>query len=471
MELILQLVNETTLPDGGPVSCRVTGKRNVDIGRAAHLDWTLPDPSRFISGKHCEIHFRDNSYWLNDVSTNGTFLNGAEHRMRSPHQLRNGDRLIIGHYIIVVSVDGQAAVPGSSAGLDASAPQRPAVYGELWNSSGEAPPPIDRQQIMTAKEAARPVNPDFLDWAAAVPEADLSPARSRPSALARVADPEDDWTGNAPQRPAAAPPAAPLAAPRRPVWRDDEAGAGNNPFRSPQPKPAPAALVDTPPAPPSTPLPLPSQVQSAPLSADMPGAGVDSHEFACRVARAAGLPEDFFAGKDPQQLADQLGELMRLSVGNVMSLLQARNEAKRMTRSTSQTMIQATENNPLKFSPTAEDAIRLLFGPKSHSSYLDGRRAFEQAFHDLKTHQIKTYAAMQHAVTMLVAHVDPTAVVKDAEGQEGLLDRLQSRKARLWDAFVARWKASYGREKGAAIEAFMLHFADHYDQDDRTPPR
>ena len=38
-----------------------------------HLDWTLPDPTRFISGKHCEVRYRDGGYWLHDVSTNGTF--------------------------------------------------------------------------------------------------------------------------------------------------------------------------------------------------------------------------------------------------------------------------------------------------------------------------------------------------------------------------------------------------------------
>src|SRR5260370_10356780 len=36
--------------------------------RSTHLDWTLPDPSRSISSKHCEIRFRDGGYWLHDVS-------------------------------------------------------------------------------------------------------------------------------------------------------------------------------------------------------------------------------------------------------------------------------------------------------------------------------------------------------------------------------------------------------------------
>ena len=88
MALRFNIENETNLPDGGPVSFTVTGKRIVDIGRDRHLDWTLPDPARMISGKHCEVHFRDGGYWLHDVSTNGTFLNGADQRMRGPHRLR-----------------------------------------------------------------------------------------------------------------------------------------------------------------------------------------------------------------------------------------------------------------------------------------------------------------------------------------------------------------------------------------------
>ena len=78
MALRFNIENESSLPDGGPVSFTVTGKRTVDIGRDRHLDWTLPDPARLISGKHCEVHYRDGGYWLHYVSTNGTFLNGLD---------------------------------------------------------------------------------------------------------------------------------------------------------------------------------------------------------------------------------------------------------------------------------------------------------------------------------------------------------------------------------------------------------
>src|SRR4051795_8562187 len=115
MTLTLHIENETSLPDGGPLSVSIKGKRGLDIGRDQYLDWTLPDPSRFISGRHCEIRWHDGAYWLHDVSTNGTFLDGAEGRLKAPHKLADGDRFSIGHYIIVAAVSGD----GSSAAIEA----------------------------------------------------------------------------------------------------------------------------------------------------------------------------------------------------------------------------------------------------------------------------------------------------------------------------------------------------------------
>jgi len=70
MTLRLSIENLDRLPDGGPIRIEVKG-RGLDLGRDSHLDWSLPDPSRSVSGKHCEIRYRDGGYWVHDVSTNG----------------------------------------------------------------------------------------------------------------------------------------------------------------------------------------------------------------------------------------------------------------------------------------------------------------------------------------------------------------------------------------------------------------
>lgn len=464
MALRLTIENFPQLPDGGPITFTVTGKRSVDIGRDQHLDWTLPDPTRFISGKHCEIHYKNDAYWLHDLSTNGTFLNGSDQRMRSPHQLKHGDRLVIGQYIVCVALEGGS--PSVSDSGRGAASQQHAAYAELWANNKDAPPPINRQQIKIARESARPVNPDFLDWAAGVPGIDVNASPRQDASSAPQPD-ELDWASGRPSSfGPAAEPAPPVAAPRRPVWQDaDSAVSPASPFVPAQPNIA----ADAPVARPEVPRPV---AASPPAASVAPAPSIRQDEadaFVRRLARAASLPEDFFAGTDSGQLADQFGDILRLTVTSMMMLLQARNEAKRLTRSTSQTTIQATENNPLKFSPTPEDAMRILFGPRTHS-YLEARRAFSQGFDDLKSHQLKTYMAMQHAVAMLVADLDPAAIATDMEA-DGIIDKVRSRKSRLWDAFLARWKANFGREKGAAIEAFMLHFADYYDQDGRIDSR
>ncbi len=134
MTLRLSIENMDRLPDGGPLRVEVKG-RGLDIGRDAHLDWTLPDPSRCVSSKHCEIRFRDGGYWLHDVSTNGAFVNGAPFRLDAPHLLRDGDRLTIGPYVIAVAMEGQAAASGASASPAAAA------RADVWGAVGEAAAP------------------------------------------------------------------------------------------------------------------------------------------------------------------------------------------------------------------------------------------------------------------------------------------------------------------------------------------
>jgi type VI secretion system protein ImpI len=466
MALTLTIENETSLPDGGPLSVKVSGKRGLDIGRDSHLDWTLPDPTRFISSKHVEIRYRDGGYWLHDVSTNGTFLNGGDHRMQAPHCLRNGDRFTIGHYIIAAAVEGEQGTTPSAAGL--AAPQQVAAYQELWATEHEMAPPIDRAQLKAPREQSAPVNPDFLDWAADVPNPFSAPASPAPASTpvpaprpAPVPRGEDDsWAvGPMSHVPVPPPPVPDIPAPRRPVWTSEPqapwAGEGGGPPKAEYEAPNVPAFV-----------PMAAELPDAGAGGGVSGAGLQSapEDFLRRLAQAAGVPEELFSRTDPAELADQLGGVMRLVVDNVMQLLSARVQAKRLTRSSQHTMIQALDNNPLKFSPTAEDALRIMFGPRTRS-YLDARRAIEQGFEDLKSHQIKTYSAMQHALTELMAGLEPENISRDTDADRGIAALMASRKAKLWDAYVARWQAQVRREGSGLVDAFMLLFAEHYDRD------
>jgi type VI secretion system protein ImpI len=188
-------------------------------------------------------------------------------------------------------------------------------------------------------------------------------------------------------------------------------------------------------------------------------------DFVRLFAQGANLSPGVLA-RDPAQLAEELGRLVRLVTENLQQLLNARLQAKRIARVSNQTSIEALDNNPLKFSPTSEDALRIMFGPPT-TSYLDARRALEEAFGDLKEHQLRSYSAMQQAIALMVADLDPQAIDNATEADRGLSGVIGSRKARLWDAYVARWQAiTRGRSDGL-VDVFMQHFAEQYDGDTR----
>lgn len=162
MPLTLRLVNETTLPNGGPVSIQLSGQHAVGIGRAVDLSWTLPDPARFVSNKHCEIRYQDGGYWLYDVSSNGTFLNGAVDRMRAPRLLRNGDRFAVGHYLVAVTLDGAEEVAAETLGAPIASPAYVPGGRDLWADETDFQPAIGPKEFQPAQNGP-------VDWLADIP--------------------------------------------------------------------------------------------------------------------------------------------------------------------------------------------------------------------------------------------------------------------------------------------------------------
>ncbi|WP_245216635.1 type VI secretion system-associated FHA domain protein TagH [Sagittula salina] len=112
MTLLLRIENFDQLENGGPTSLQLDG-RSASVGRRASMDWSLPDPSKMISGHHFDITFEDGEYYLTDVSMNGTFVDGQRHRLEGRLHLKGGERLIVGHYIVGVTLQrvGAASQP------------------------------------------------------------------------------------------------------------------------------------------------------------------------------------------------------------------------------------------------------------------------------------------------------------------------------------------------------------------------
>jgi type VI secretion system protein ImpI len=409
MTLRLSIENVDRLPDGRPLRIEVR-ERGLDLGRDAHLDWTLPDPSRIVSGKHCEIRFKEAGYWLHDTSTNGTYVNGSVRRLDAPYLLRDGDRLKIGPYIIAVLIQG-------SEGPDRSKTS-PAVSARETLEQAEAPdtragPPV-------RKPPARLL--DFPDFDALVDPA-KAPARSE-----AAPQQADSW------------------------------------LRAPSAPPAKITTQAVPtPLHPAPVLSAPSPAAVAPTSGLTPQAAATDAALLRRIARAAAIPERALAGRDPNTLADEIGLFIRLTAQNLAQMLSSRAESKTLTRSASRTMIRAVENNPLKFASSIEEALAIMFGGPTRQ-YLDARATIENSFFDVKTHQVLTYGAMQEALDALFEDLAPERIDRSVEPEHGLGRLVASRKAKLWDIYVDRWHAKTKRADGRLLEGFMALFAEAYDR-------
>jgi type VI secretion system protein len=106
MALRLRVVSEHSTRLGSKAT-KVFGVHGGTIGRAADNEWILPDPERYLSGKHARVDFRAGNYVLVDTSSNGTYVNGAQVPLGKYHDysLRDGDYIRLGEYELLVSID------------------------------------------------------------------------------------------------------------------------------------------------------------------------------------------------------------------------------------------------------------------------------------------------------------------------------------------------------------------------------
>jgi len=100
-----------------------------------------------------------------------------------------------------------------------------------------------------------------------------------------------------------------------------------------------------------------------------------------------------------------LDAILHTVVQGLMGVLQSRAEIKSQFRM-SMTSIRPVENNPLKFSRTAEDALQSLFS-QQNPGYMTATEAFREAFDDISFHQVAMLAGVRGAYNAMLASLHP----------------------------------------------------------------
>ena len=144
-----------------------------------------------------------------------------------------------------------------------------------------------------------------------------------------------------------------------------------------------------------------------------PRAGTDQPSAADFAAVLAG------AGLDPAdvtpELARTFGQILRVVVSGVMDVMRSRQQIKDEFRMR-MTHFRPAENNPLKFSANVDDALHNLL-VKRNAAYLAPVEAFEDAFADLRNHQIAMLAGMRVAFESMLAEFDPDRLQQEFDRQ------------------------------------------------------
>jgi type VI secretion system protein len=426
MALRLRVVSEHAARLGEH-STKVFGVHGGTIGRSTDNEWILPDPERYLSGKHARVDFRAGTYVLVDTSSNGTYVNGAQVPLGKYHDylLKDGDYVRLGEYELLASIDKSNDFPPEQSAIVAYDGQSPssAVKKSTANDLGadlDLSELLEPSDLVTGDSGVRPRDA----YGQAMPRASELPEEEA------LLDPEGNPEGGA---------ATPWHMLTRPLKIEPEglkADAG-----------ALAAARS------QNPVLFDGDFDIG-LTAFCRGAGIDPRTITAE-ARGAAL-----------QLA---GQLLRESVLGLMDLNQSRNEFRNRFRISPP--VNDGPESPLNFSRGVDEAmVRLLTTLSTRAGSVE---AIRHNFRELKAQNTASLVATRAAFEEFLGRVNPTELEErfDRATKRGVFG--SQNKAKYWDLYTEMFSGLAQRPADGFPHVFTETFAKTYEAKLRTlvPPR
>jgi type VI secretion system protein ImpI len=414
MQLLLEVVGPKAKALGANAR-KVIGLTGARIGSGPDNEWVIVDD--YVSRHHATIRVLGGMYYIEAKGRNPTAINDRIHPLArdDAQPLRDGDRLFIDEIEIAVRFIDSGATPAE--------PERRAEPGPRPEARKDWPSVLDD---LMAGGPTSSVDPLALIGGGSVPV----PAPQRP--VPRQVAPIDRLVEQ---------PVLPLSPGGYP--EDD-------PFKTRMPKVEPVLRPQPQPQAPAAPLRTEREPASSGLSIDdlLRSAGFDPrvHQLSAGVAQ-------------------ELGAILRIVVEGTMEVLQARNDIKNEFRLPA-TRIAATNNNPLKFSANAEDALHDLL-VKRGGAYLGAEASFTEAFEEIRFHQAAMLKGMEAGFRRVLEYFDPEKLAMEFEkhgARGGALAALGSRKARLWDDYLDAYRMLSADEDETFRRLFGDAFARAYEE-------
>jgi type VI secretion system protein ImpI len=468
MPLTLEVVGRKAAQMGA--GARKVFQEGGTIGRLRDNDWVFPD--QYISGRHARISFVDGRYLIEDTSTNGVFVNSLENRIPrgEPYPLQHGDTLYVDDYEVRVSLQGDfdsAEPPAGFVPRDAAPRWSDSIPMGDDSDGAEDVDPMRLLGLEAALAHRQGPRADALAGASPLsqhyrPPAPLSPSPFSPEASCGDSAPED-------YDPFAADDSSPFRDPPQPAARLHQAKPA--PPR-PEIRDVPARMVvqgggTQSGGGPGGGAPVRARVTvrasavpiKSPPSAARPNARPDTGtlDFAALLA-AAGIE----SARISPQTSQQFGKIIRVVVSGLMEVLQARGKIKDEFR-LRLTTFKHKDNNPLKFSANVEDALHNIL-VKRNAAYLGPAEAFEDAFQDVRNHQMAMLAGMRVAFDSMLAEFAPERLKKDFDEQIKTRSFLSaSARSQYWELYCNRFRETVKDADSSFRNLFGDEFAKAYE--------
>jgi type VI secretion system protein ImpI len=412
------------------------------IGRAPENDMVLPGVG--VHRHHATVRFINGVFFVEGVGTNGIAINNPEVVLprNEPYPLKTGDKVFIDEYEIVVTAS--AAAPAEPAA--ARQPERVALRPEpQLGAAGDRPiAPL----FSESDDSAEDLDPLRKLMGGAGASALRRPEPSSDASWNHTSSLSDHFTPPAANTvPGAGNPAGAGAANVIPEnW--DRTSFDRSKLK-PRPQPPPASSQR-----PQTPAPPPRAVAQHVVATNSSGAHFDWEGF----LRAANVDP----ARVPPETAAMLGNIMRSVVQGLIEVLRARSEIKTEFRMPV-TQVKVSENNPLKFAANAEDALGNLLG-RRNSAYLPPQEAFDDAFNDVRFHQLAMLAGVRAGFDNLMNRFDPAQLQEgfERQGKRGLFGG--GGKATYWERYAERFEEMSKDRDETFRRLFGEEFARAYEQ-------
>lgn len=505
--LILSIQGEQAHRFGGRCE-QLFDCRDGSIGRSEDCDWVLR--AEGVSRLHAMVRYLNGIYFIEDRSTNGMVLNGTPLRKGDPAALKHGDRLQIDTFEVSVRLDGeagtQADMPAGDSSATHAAASAPAPTPVSVLARGQNGDPLDLSLLLAPRRAE--ASRETGDAEGLIPDADVplpgagldplalfdtpssyrdEPPRSVPPApswnhtpavVDRFRPPQleaapvdgpvlpEDWdatnslvaaaSGHAPSEPpdASAKRAGDLAS----AAADEPSAVAPSIEAAPvtQSTSSSPPIVSEPPEVAFSPVAAAIAWSATPTTSADPTAPQRGPAAAVAAAPVLSSPPAPAA----EAGAPDLTGMFHIAVDAMMDVLRARAELKNSFRLPA-TLIQRSENNPLKFAPTAQEAVRKLLAPPD-SGFLAGSAALNDAADDIRNHQMAMLAGVRSAFQSLLAHFDPARIEQETECNGRRLPF--GSRPRHWEHYKEQFEALTRNPDECFRRLFGDEFARAYEE-------